>query len=1043
MSWGARADAGQSGGCTALAPLAAWQFGADLLLALVCLLTALYLLAPVRVRVDAARRPAVCWGGALALACGLMPVLNIAARWVPLHAWQSALQFITTLLLLGTAWALRSWIPLAKGVATMAQLQQAEASLQAEVQRRSTAEAQLVETQQNLAVTLASLDAGLITADRHGQVTRMNAAAERVTGWSQELARHQPLQDVFCCDEWPPAGSRAHPVESLMQRGLTVERVRHCEVRAVDGKRLPVEMRAALTRGEDGLVAGIAVIFRDVTSQRQAEVASSLLAAIVESSNDAIVGKTLEGRITSWNRAAQAMFGYTAEEAIGQSVQMLIPSERANEEERILQYLSHGEKVPAFDTVRLDKAGRKLDVSITVSPILDRSGRIIGASKIARDVTRQRRAEMALRSSQARLRFTLESAAIGDWDLDLASGQIHRSVRHDRCFGYASLQPEWTLETLLAHVHADDRQEVHQGLQRALWDGRPWHVQCRVIWPDGSVHWIRIDGKVQLEDGQATHLLGIVTEITQQKQAESVRLRSQQLEAENRQIQEASRLKSQFLANMSHELRTPLNAVIGFADLLQSGFVPAESPKFQQFLGHIGTSGRHLLQLINDVLDLSKVESGKFEFVPESLDLPSIVAEVIDVLHTDIQRKHIVVYTDIDPVVSSLFLDSARLKQVLYNYLSNAIKFTADGGVVSVLAMAEGDEHVRIEVHDSGIGISAEDLSRLFVEFQQLDAGYSKKHQGTGLGLALTRRLVEAQGGSVGVRSVPGEGSVFHVVLNRVHGSDAQHAAAVAVDAKVAASHDPEAATARLLVVQPEHQQRMRLLQAAQAAGLQADAASTGAQALIQARQQAYSAIALDLRLPDVPGLKVLDGIRSQGASCESPVVGVSMSGDEGDAATFAITDVLSKPIRSEELLKAMARFRGDAAQRIRVMVVDDDPRALDLMQATLASIGIDAVCLPDGRQALQQVAAERPDAMILDLMMPGLNGFDVLDALRQMPAGQDLPVFIWTSMILSDEEYASLSASARMILSKGGGSIAAWLEGLSRSHLLGVQETS
>lgn len=1026
MSWGTRAEA-----------LAGWQLGADLMLALVCLLTALVLLALVRVRVDATWHPAVCWGGALALACGLMQMLDIGARWIPLPGWQVALQVTTGLLLLGTAWALRPWwLPRAKTAGTTERLQQAEAALETEAHRRSGAEAQLGEAQQNLAITLASLDAGLIATDRDGRVTRMNAVAERVTGWSHERAHQRPLQDVFCCDAWPPPGSGAHPVASLMTRGLTVEQLEHCELQTADGRRRPVEMRATLTRGEDGSVAGIAVVFRDVTSQRQAEVASSLLAAIVESSNDAIVGKTLDGKITSWNRAAQAMFGYTAEEVIGQSVQMLIPPERADEEQRIQQCLSNGEKVPAFDTVRLDKAGRPLDVSITVSPILDRAGRIIGASKIARDVTRQRRAEMALRGSQARLRFTLESAAIGDWDLDLASGRVHRSVRHDRCFGYASLQPEWTLDTMLAHVHVDDRQEVHQGLQRAVWDGRPWHAQCRVVWPDGSVHWIRIDGKVQLEDGQATHLLGIVTEITQQKQAEGVRLRSQQLEAENRQIQEASRLKSQFLANMSHELRTPLNAVIGFADLLQSGLVAPDSPKFQQFLGHIGTSGRHLLQLINDVLDLSKVESGKFEFVPEALELPSIVAEVIDVLHPDIQRKHITVQTDIDPAVASLYLDSARLKQVLYNYLSNAIKFTADGGAVSVVAMAEGGEHVRIEVRDSGIGISAEDLSRLFVEFQQLDAGYSKQHQGTGLGLALTRRLVEAQGGSVGVRSVPGEGSVFHVVLNRVHGRDAQRAAAADPQAQ-------EATAARLLVVQSEHHQRTRLLRAAQAAGLRADAVSTGAQALSHARQLAYSAIALDLCLPDAPGLKVLDDIRRQGASCESPVVGMSMSGDEDDAATFAITDVLSKPIRSEELLKVMARFRGDATQHIRVMVVDDDPRALDLMQATLASIGIEAVCLPDGRQALLQVATERPDAMILDLMMPGLNGFDVLDALRRMPAGRDLPVFIWTSMVLSDEEYTRLLASARVILSKGGGSIAAWLEDLSRSSLLGLQGIS
>ena len=695
--------------------------------------------------------------------------------------------------------------------------------------------------------------------------------------------------------------------------------------------------------------------------------------------------------------------------------------------------VSSGAAVPAFDTVRMAKDGRRLEVSIAVSPIRGGEGRIVGASKIARDVTRQRRAEAALRDSEARLRFTFESAAIGDWDLDLSTGQVQRSLRHDRCFGYDTLRPEWTFDTFIEHVHPDDRDEVAHSLHVALTDAEPWHVQCRVIWPDGSVHWISAHGKVQAVEGPARRMLGIITEITEQRLAENIRLKAQRLEAENRQIQEASRLKSQFLANMSHELRTPLNAVIGFAELLQSGAVPAGAPKHDEFLGHIATSGRHLLQLINDVLDLSKVESGKFEFFPEPLNLPTLLTEVTDVLHTAIQRKHLRVHTHIDPGLTDLQLDGSRLKQVLYNYLSNAIKFTSEGGTVSVHAMAQGPDHFRIEVHDTGIGISQEDLSRLFVEFQQLDAGYSKQHQGTGLGLALTRRLVEAQGGSVGVHSTVGEGSVFHVVLNRVHGTDARRVS-------TAVEQAPGAMANRLLVIHSEQQHRSHMVQALLAIGFKADSASTGTQALSCARGHAYAAITLDLRLPDQPGLALLDGIRREGASCDSPVVGMTIPGDNGASATFAMADVLCKPIRSDELLKAMARFRGPASRSIKVMVVDDDPRALDLMQATLKSIGIDAVCLSDGREALRDIALHRPDAMILDLMMPGIDGFEVLDALRKMPAWRDLPVFIWTSMTLTEAEYARLSASARLILSKGGGTIPAWLGSLQLPHGVPLQ---
>ena len=335
----------------------------------------------------------------------------------------------------------------------------------------------------------------------------------------------------------------------------------------------------------------------------------------------------------------------------------------------------------------------------------------------------------------------------------------------------------------------------------------------------------RLDGRCleRIETAQVINgdCVGVVIcwrDLTEQRQAEAVRLKTHRLEVENRQIHEASRLKSQFLANISHELRTPLNAVIGFADLLHAGFVKPESPKHQQFLGLIGTSGRHLLQLINDVLDLSKVESGKFDFFPEAVDLPTVLKEVQDILHTASLHKNIVLVlvlvlvTEIDPAVTGLRLDPSRLKQVLYNSLSNAIKFTAAHGRVTVRAFAQGPDHFGLEVEATGIGIAPADLPRLFTKFQQLDAGYSKQHHGTGLGLALTRRLVQAQGGSVSVRSMLGVGSVFYLVLNRVHGADAGRAES---------QTDAITATDRVLVIEDDLHHQVRLVAAVAQAGFE------------------------------------------------------------------------------------------------------------------------------------------------------------------------------------------------------------------------------
>jgi PAS domain S-box-containing protein len=240
------------------------------------------------------------------------------------------------------------------------------------------------------------------------------------------------------------------------------------------------------------------------------------------------------------------------------------------------------------------------------------------------------------------------------------------------------------------------------------------------------------------------------------------------LEARNRQVLEASRMKSEFLANMSHELRTPLNSVIGFAELMHDERVGPVSAEHKEFLGDILTSARHLLRLINDVLDLSKVESGRIHFFPEDVDIPTLVSELRDLVRTEAATKRIQIETEIAPTLTGVRLDPAKLKQVLYNYLSNALKFTHDGGRVIVRAMPAGDDEFRLEVEDNGIGIRAEDQDRLFQEFQQLDAGPAKKYQGTGLGLALTKRIVEAQGGRIGAQSAEGRGSLFYAVLPRI-----------------------------------------------------------------------------------------------------------------------------------------------------------------------------------------------------------------------------------------------------------------------------------
>lgn len=883
------------GYCFTWRPELLWSMvGADLIIAGAYFSIPLAMLSFVRQRGESSLNWLIGLFCAFIFACGITHLFDVITIWQPFYGLQAISKVLTALISLITAVAIWPLIPKALKIPSVGQLQSSIQLLQAEIKQRRAAEENLADTQEAFVIALASIGAGFLSTDREGRVSRMNTVAEQVTGWSQSQALGQPLWEVFKREDRPDSYLGRNPVDVMIDTGTTIDAAHQVLAIRRDQTRTSVEVKASLTYSQDGAVRGLAMVFRDMTLLNQAEVRANQLAAIVESSCDAIIGKTLEGRITSWNSAAQKLFGYTAQEAIGQQIQMLLPPDRAAEEMAILAELSAGAQVTAFDTVRRAKNGDLVDVSVTISPIRDAQGRIIGASKIARDITHQKRVEQ-------------------------------------------------------------------------------------------------------------------------------MRLDAERLEAENRQINAANRLKSEFLANMSHELRTPLNAIIGFAGLLHSGAVPAESPKHRDFLGYIETSGQHLLQLINDVLDLSKVEAGKLEFFPESVDLALLIKEVTAILQTSANRLGVAICTEIDERVAQLHIDPARLKQVLYNYLSNAIKFTRPGGQVTLRAMPEGSAHFRIEVEDTGVGIAAADLSKLFVEFQQLDSGYTKRHQGTGLGLALTRRLVQAQGGHIGVRSTLGVGSVFHLILNLNNAS------------REALPSPAFGSGHRFLVIKDNSDEQSRMADALLAVGVEVDHATTGDQAVAHARNHPYDAITLDLILSDCSGLEALSAIRSKGPSRESPVVAVSMRTASSTAANFPVTDVLSKPLETQQLGMALGNLGLTQRTGSRVMVIDDDQLALDLMEATLSKLGIEFIGLSDGRQALDEMAQHRPDAIILDLMMPGMDGFEMLDALRRQPEWKDMPVFIWTSMLLTPEEYAHLARSALAILSKGGASLEALLHDLRR----------
>ena len=434
-------------------------------------------------------------------------------------------------------------------------------------------------------------------------------------------------------------------------------------------------------------------------------------------------------------------------------------------------------------------------------------------------------------------------------------------------------------------LHPDDRERGLQALCRLARGEEISDLELRLISKDGSYRWLVGSATAAFDRGS---VFLAVSDITHRKQLEQ-QLRSQNLilEERNRRIEAASRLKSEFLANMSHELRSPLNGIIGFSELLYDGRLGVLPDRPREFVGRIHASASHLLQLINGVLDLSKIEAGHLEFKPERLLVSNIIQEVTGILNAMASRKPIPIEIEIDPTVDEVTIDGSRLRQVLYNYLSNALKFT-DQGRVTIRLKSEGRDRFRLEVSDTGIGIAAEEMGRLFIEFQQLDSSTAKRYQGTGLGLALTKRIVEAQGGQVGVVSARGEGSTFFAVLPRIAGT----------------ASGPKAG--KILVIDDQALDRMVLTEILESHGYSVKTAATSTEALDQCAHEQFDAITLDLVLPERPGWEVLAEIRSLETYQGVPVIVISGVERVDLDIPIAVQAFLTKPVFADRLLTVL-----------------------------------------------------------------------------------------------------------------------------------------
>jgi signal transduction histidine kinase/DNA-binding response OmpR family regulator len=476
-----------------------------------------------------------------------------------------------------------------------------------------------------------------------------------------------------------------------------------------------------------------------------------------------------------------------------------------------------------------------------------------------------------------------------------------------------------------------------------------------------------------------------------------------QIERRQRERDEAdqrTREKSQFLANMSHELRTPLNAIIGFSEILKTRMADRAAERELKFLDNINSSGQHLLGIVNDILDLSKIEAGRMEIAPERFPIALAIEGVTSLMRAVSAQRRITIDVEIEPGLADIDADAVKVKQVLYNLMSNALKFSPESSTVTIKAESRSadqaplyEEAVRISVTDTGIGIDPKDHARIFLEFQQVDSRISRQFGGTGLGLTLVKKFVDMHGGVVDLESALGAGSTFIVTLPlRFQGTALKPLMLVNADG----SQKP-----LVLVIEDEIDAFRSIEQQVRAAGFVPQHARSGEEGIALARELMPAVITLDLVLPGIDGIEVLKRLKADPKTRSTPVIIVSVTNNRELAVAFGASDYFVKPVDYDQLLESLRRQTGGGGNT-KLLVIDDDRELHDLLDGRLRQHGYSLVHAYGATEGFARASTESPSLVILDLMMQEMNGFDLATQLKSDPRTAKLPIVVVTEQELS-----------------------------------------
>jgi len=798
-----------------------------------------------------------------------------------------------------------------------------------------------------------------------------------------------------------------------------------------DGSKKWVIGRGEPRRDAGGRITRLRGTLQDISERKRSQEVKALLASIVESSEDAIIAKALDGTILSWNKGAENLYGYSADEVMGRPISILAPADRYDEIPNILERIRRGEKISHFETVRLRKDGTTVHVAVTASPIMNASGEVTGAATIAHDITESKRVEERLRKLSRAVEQSPAAVMITD---------VHGAIEY--------VNPKFTQITgyTAAEVTGQNPRILKSGMQSAdvyeeLWKtvlaGGEWRGEFANRKKSGEIYW-ESASIVPIRDsaGAITHFLAVKEDITERKRAEEELLGAKDA------AEAANRAKSQFLANMSHEIRTPMNGVIGMAGLLLDSELSLEQRRYAEI---VRSSGEALLVVINDILDFSKIEARRLNLECADFDLRSVLEYAASLLGTKMIEKQLELVFEVVPGTPCLLRgDAGKLRQVLVNLLGNAVKFTPQGEVAVTVRVDSEDEQkatLHFTVRDTGIGFRQEQASVLFEPFVQADGSKTRRYGGTGLGLTISKQLVEMMGGQIGVRSEEGKGATFWFTA-----AFEKQPAAGAPSTGI----QPELRDARVLVVDDNATNRHLLCALLRSWGCRPEESADAGSAMSVLKQAArtsepFQIALLDMDLPDMDGVDLGHRIATDPeleATALYLMTGFGRFVEGARLQALGFAGQIAKPIWERKLLGTLlatsSQGRASEAPRsgisqtasrpageeskFRILVAEDDPTNREVAGMMLTKMGFHADLVANGWEALEALQQRAYDLLLLDCEMPVMDGYETARRIRDPRTGARnplIPIVAVTADAISGDREKCFQAGMNDYLAK------------------------